>query len=97
MLFIILNYKLKQMKTYKELLDKLLTLDECQLNSKIIVIYKNEELLTNFNFKVLKENLCRFKDFDGTFYLTEADDEESKWHNSEIIVEKNYPVITTKN
>lgn len=89
---------LKKMKTYKELLEKLMTLSPEQLDSEIVVLADvfNTPMDAILNIEVHDQPLYKFKYTKDDTCFEFEDDENTEDYECEKILNSNYPVIELK-
>ena len=80
------------MKTYRNLLDKLLTLSNEQLDSNIFII-NGQDISSSVEIIIDKNPVYIFTDFNNVNYNDFADEDEASEYNSTKIVDANYPCI----
>jgi hypothetical protein len=81
------------MKTYKDLLIKLLSLDETQLNSDLFVLCEGRKLDIKISIVINEDSLYEFKDTYGNMYLDFEEDKISQDIDCRKVLPENYPII----
>lgn len=85
------------MKTYRDLLLKLNSLSEEQLDNDIIILIQDKILEKNsFDIEVNNLSLYKFYDTDLQEYYDFEDDEISEEYNCEKVFDPEIPIIVIK-
>ena len=81
------------MKTYRDLLNRLNTLTDEQLDSEIVLIENNIIVNNSLELVICDNPLYSFKDTNGESYVDFEDELESEEYACEKLLDKNYPII----
>lgn len=80
------------MKTYRDLLVKLQSLSNEQLDNQFIIL-DNGMIKNNLDLAINEQALFSFKDTDMSSYYDFESDENASEYDCEKIIDKNYPII----
>ena len=81
------------MKTYRDLLNKINTLSDEQLDSDIVLIENNIIINNSLELVINNNPLYCFKDTSGEAYVDFEDELESEEYACEKLLDRNYPII----